>query len=98
MAERNERSLRKAIAPLAISGFLALPVLYALSAGPAFYLHTRGLVHLRYDSGPGLFYIPLRWAELNCRPFGRMMLWYTQKWEHKAPGSTPFEHVAHPHN
>jgi hypothetical protein len=61
---------------------LALPLLYALSAGPALYLKTSGRLGLSEEVF-AWFYHPLIRAEERIPAFGRAMHWYVGLWHNE---------------
>jgi hypothetical protein len=75
----------RAVTPLLVSMLLVLPILYALSAGPAVYLQTREYIEISRGNAIDRFYYPLTWGEMHCKPFGDLMRWYAQLWEYRAP-------------
>lgn len=58
---------------------LGIPLLYAISAGPALYLKTSGRLGLSEEAF-ARFYHPLIRAEERIPPFGRAMHWYVGLW------------------
>lgn len=58
---------------------LGIPLLYALSAGPALYLKTSGRLGLSEEAF-ARFYHPLIRAEERIPAFGRAMHWYVGLW------------------
>lgn len=80
---RSRQSKRWWLGPAIAALVLAMPVLYALSAGPFVYLYTRGAIEAR--SPLHKLYYPLQWSQIQCPPFMGIMNRYGTMWRYNPP-------------
>jgi hypothetical protein len=68
---------------------LAVPVAYALSAGPADWLFVSVRLPEWSLFGFHYFYLPLKWLMLKSEIYQKFCVWYFLLWHDKSPPATP---------
>ena len=75
--EREKQGGASAAIYSIVTVLVVLPILYAISSGPAFYLfRLAGLPTRTWDA----VYMPIRVVAVFFPPFNRFLVWYVNLW------------------
>ena len=84
--KQDERGRGGCVAFAIVAIILMLPLLYAASVGPAFWLFTHDLLPFSADQFNG-FYGPLNSVRAYLTPLDHVLDWWVRKWVDVGPPS-----------